>query len=63
MTEKGREFKISTLLEDISKINKRMIRTSGAINNLLYSMKTKTVTVEQSDDLLKQLMKVHNKYL
>ena len=66
MTEKGCQFKISTLLEDISRINKRMIRKSGAINDLLYSTKN-SVTVEeelaQFDDLFKQLMKVHNEYL
>ena len=66
MTEKGCQFKISTLLEDISRINKRMIRKSGAINDLLYSTKN-SVTVEgelaQIDDLFKQLMKVHNEYL
>ena len=65
MTEKGCQFKISTLLEDISRINKRMIRKSGAINDLLYSTKN-SVTVEeelaQTDDLSKQLMKVYNEY-
>ena len=43
-----------------------MIRKFGAMNDLLYSMKN-SVTVEeylaQSDDLFKQLMKVHNEYL
>ena len=66
MTEKGRQFKISTLLADISRKNRRMIRKSGAINNLLYSTKN-SVTVEeelaQFHDLSKQRMKVHNKYL
>ena len=66
MTEKGCRFKISTLLEDISRINKRMIRKSGAINDLLYCTKN-SVTVEeelaQFDDRFKQLMKVHNEYL
>ena len=65
MTEKGRQFKISTLLADISRKNRRMIRKSGAINNLLYSTKN-SVTVEeelaQFHDLSKQRMKVHNKY-
>ena len=66
MTEKGCQFQISNLLEDISRINRRMIRKSGAVNDLLYSVKN-SVTVEeelaQFDDLFKQLMKVHNKYL
>ena len=66
MTEKGCQFKISTLLEGISRINKRMIRKSGAINDLLYSTKN-SVTVEeelaQFADLFKRLMKVHNEYL
>ena len=43
-----------------------MIRKSGAINDLLYSTNN-SVTVEeeltQFDDLFKQLMMVHNKYL
>ena len=59
-------MKISTLLEDKSRINKKMIRKFGAINNLLYSTKN-SVTVEEElakfDDLFKQLMKVHNVYL
>ena len=66
MTEKGCQFQISNFLEDISRINRRMIRKSGAVNDLLYSVKN-SVTVEeelaQFDDLFKQLMKVHNKYL
>ena len=65
MTEKGCQFKISTLLEGISRINKRMIRKSGAIDDL-YSTKN-SVTVEeelaQFADLFKRLMKVHNEYL
>ena len=63
MTEKVRQFKISTLLENIPRINKRLISKSGAINKLLYSTEN-SVTVEeelaQFDDLFKQLMKVHN---
>ena len=63
MTEKVRQFKISTLLENIPRINKRLIRKSGATNDLLYSTKN-SVTVDeelaQFDDLLRQLMKVHN---
>ena len=59
-------MKISTLLEDKSRINKKMTRKFGAINNLLYSTKN-SVTVEEElakfDDLFKQLMKVHNVYL
>ena len=66
MTEKGCQFKISTLLEDISRINKRMVRKSGTINDLLYSTKNSVIEEEelaQFDDLFKQIMKVHNKYL
>ena len=63
MTEKVHQFKISTLLENIPRINKRLIRKSGATNDLLYSTKN-SVTVDeelaQFDDLLRQLMKVHN---
>ena len=66
MTEKGCQFKILILLEDVSRINKRTIKKSGAMNSLLYSTKN-SVTVEeelaQFDDLFKLLMKVHNKYL
>ena len=66
MNEKVCQFKMSTLLEDISRINKKMIRKFGVMNDLLYSMKN-SVTVEeylaQFDDLFKQLMKVHNEYL
>ena len=43
-----------------------MIRKYGATNDLLYSTKN-SVTLEEElarfDDLFKQLMKVHNKYL
>ena len=66
MTEKGCQFKISTLLEDISRINKRIIRKSGAINDLLYSTKNSLSVEEelaQFDDIFKQLIKVHNEYL
>ena len=66
MTEMGCQFKISTLFKDISRINKRMIRKSGAIKNPLYSTKN-LLTVEeglaQFHDLFKQLMKIHNEYL
>ena len=64
MTEKEFQFQISNLLEDISSINRRMIRKSGAVNDLLYSVKN-SITVEeelaQFDDLFKQLMKAHSK--
>ena len=46
MTEMGCQFKISTLFKDISRINKRMIRKSGTINNPLYSTKN-SLTVEE----------------
>ena len=43
-----------------------MIRKYGAINDLLYSTKNSVTSEEELarfDDLFKQLMKVHNKYL
>ena len=65
LTEKGVNFKLSTLLSKRNRMNSRLLRQSSAIQDLMYSAKN-MVTVEeeiaQFDYIFKQLMLVHQEY-
>ena len=65
LTEKGRSLKLSTLSNTRRKMDSRLVRQSGAIEDLMYSSKN-YVTVEEAlaqfDYIFKQLLLVHQEY-
>ena len=64
-TEKGVNFKLSTLLSKRNRINSKLLRQPSAIQDLMYSAK-KMVTIEeeiaQFDYIFKQVLLVHQEY-
>ena len=65
LTEKGVNFKLSTLLSKRNRINSKLLRQPSAIQDLMYSAK-KMVTVEkeiaQFDCIFKQVLLVNQEY-
>ena len=65
LTEKGRSLKLSTLNNTRRKMNSRLVRQSGTIEDLMYSSKN-YMTVEEAlaqfDYIFKQLLLVHQEY-
>ena len=65
LTEKGVNFKLSTLLSKRNRINSKLLRQPSAIQDLMYSAK-KMVTVEeeiaQFDYIFKQVLLAHQEY-
>ena len=65
LTEKGRSLKLSTLSSTRGKMNSRLVRQSGTMEELMYSSKN-YVTVEEAlaqfDYIFKQLLLVHQEY-
>ena len=65
LTEKGWSLKLSTLNSTRGKMNSRLVRQSGTIEDLMYLSKN-YVTVEQAlaqiDYIFKQLLLVHQEY-
>ena len=65
LTEKGRSLKLSTLSNTRRKMNSRLVRQSGPIEDLMYSSKN-YVTLEEAlarfDYIFKQLLLVYQEY-
>ena len=65
LTEKGRSLKLSTLSSTRGKMNSRLVRKSGTVEDLMYSSKN-YVTVEEAlaqfDFMFKQFLLVHQEY-
>ena len=65
LTEKGRSLKLSTLSNKRRKMNSRLVRQSGTIEDLMYPLKN-YMTVEEAlaqfDYIFKQLLLVHQEY-
>ena len=65
LTEKGWSLKLSTLSNTRRKMNSRLVRQSGTIEDLMYSSKN-YMTVEEAlaqfDYIFKQLLLVHQEY-
>ena len=65
LTEKGRSLKLSTLSSTRGKMNSRLVRQSGTIEDLMYSSKIYVAVEEalaQFDYIFKQLLLVHQEY-
>ena len=65
LTEKGLSFKKSTLLDKRRKLNSRLLRLSGAVEDLMYSSKNQVAVEEEMAQLnfvFKELQQVHQEY-
>ena len=61
-SSKGREYKLSQIKDKRQRLYSRLLRKSGAIEDLLYSSKNKVVVEEelaQFDDILKLVVAAH----
>ena len=64
-TEKGLQYQRLVLMDRRSQLNKRLMRKSSIIDNLLYSKQNLTVVKEnlgQFDDIFKLLTEVHQQH-
>ena len=65
LTDKSHSLKLSTLHKTKTKMNSRLIRQSGVIDNLMHSSKNLAAVKEdlgQVDYVLKLLVKVYEEY-
>ena len=65
LTEKGLQYKLEQLKTKREKINAKLLRKSGMMNDGLYSFANASAVAEEMDqfnDLLKLLTAVHDEY-
>ena len=65
LTEKGLSFKKSTLLDKRRKLNSRLLRVEGAVEDLMYPSSYQVAVEEEMAQLsfvIKELQQVHQEY-